>query len=281
MALALVSCSSRGEDASGTSVVASAYPPTFIAERIAGADAEVVNLTPPGVEPHDVELDPSAIEDILTADVIVYLGQGFQPAVETAVTENASGVAVNILPADVLREGEGADPHFWLSPARMLTAVAGVEDALVAAAPAAAGSYRSNAEELRDELRTLDGEFAEGLADCERRTIVTSHAAFAYLAADYDLVQRSIAGISPESEPEPERITELTQLVQDEGVTTVFTETLASPKVAETLASEAGVGVEVLNPLEGLTQEQSDAGQDYLSLMRDNLAVLREALGCR
>lgn len=279
--MVLVACSPGRSDPVGTSVVASAYPAAFIARSVAGADATVVDLTPPGVEPHDIELDPFAIEDISTADVVVYLGQGFQPAVETAVEEEASGVAVDIMPADPLQDDEGTDPHFWLSPARMLATVGEVEAALVEDDPAATGTYRANAGKIRDELQTLDDEFAAGLADCERRTIVTSHAAFAYLAADYDLEQRSIAGMSPESEPDPERITELTQLVQDEGVTTVFTETLASPKVAETLASEAGVDVEVLNPLEGLTQEQSDAGQDYLSLMRDNLAVLREALGCR
>lgn len=277
----MVACSQGRSDPVGTRVVASAYPAAFIARSVAGADATVVDLTPPGVEPHDIELDPFAIEDISTADVVVYLGRGFQPAVETAVEEDASGVAVDIMPADALGDEEGTDPHFWLSPARMLTAVDEVEAALIEADPAAAGAYRGNAGELRDELRALDDEFAAGLADCERRTIVTSHAAFAYLAADYELEQRSIAGISPESEPDPERITELSRLVQDEGVTTVFTETLASPKVAETLASEAGIDVEVLNPLEGLTQEQSDAGRDYLSLMRDNLVVLREALGCR
>jgi zinc transport system substrate-binding protein len=281
ISLVLASCVSRGTDEAGIRVVASAYPAAFIAQGVSGPQAQVVNLTPPGVEPHDLELDPFAIEDISTADVVVYLGQGFQPAVEAAVTQDASGAAVDVLPTGALLEGDVVDPHFWLSPARMLEAADEVEAALVRANPANAGVYRQNAEDLRGDLRELDTDFREGLADCERRTIVTAHAAFGYLANDYDLEQQAIAGISPESEPDPERITELAQLVRDEGVTTVFTEMLVSPKVAETLASEAGVSVEVLNPLEGLTQEQIDSDQDYLSLMRENLAALREALGCR
>lgn len=278
--LALVSCSSRATEEADTSVVASVYPAAFMADRIAGAQASVQNLTPPGVEPHDLELDPFAIEDISTASVVVYLGQGFQPAVETAVTEDASGVAVDVLPQDVLHDGDTVDPHFWLSPARMLAAVDEIEQALVEADPAKADAYRANGQTLRTELEVLDEEYRTGLATCESRTIVTAHAAFAYLAHDYGLEQQAIAGISPESEPDPARITELASLVQDEGVTTIFTETLVSAKVADMLAAEAGVEVAVLNPLEGLTQSQLDAGDDYLSVMRRNLATLQDALGC-
>jgi len=211
---------------------------------------------------------------------VVYLGQGFQPAVETAVTEDASGVAVDVLPEDALHDGDTVDPHFWLSPARMLVATDAVEAAMVEANPAEAELYNVNDESLRADLESLNEDYRNGLATCERSTIVTAHAAFAYLAHDYDLEQEAIAGISPESEPDPARVTELASLVQDEGVTTIFTETLVSAKVAEMLAAEAGVKVAMLNPLEGLTQAQADAGDDYLSVMRGNLATLQEALGC-
>ena len=279
--LALVSCSPRASEATATSLVASVYPAAFIAERIASSEASVQNLTPPGVEPHDLELDPFAIEDISTASVVVYIGQGFQPAVETAVTQDASGITVDVLPkAGLLHDGDTADPHFWLSPARMLVAADEVEAALVEADPANADRYHASAQALRADLGSLDEDYRNGLAQCERYTIVTAHAAFAYLANDYGLEQEAIAGISPDSEPDPARVTELASLVQDEGVTTVFTETLVSAKVADMLASEAGVKVAVLNPIEGLTQSQVDAGEDYLSVMRRNLTTLQEALGC-
>ena len=110
--------------------------------------------------------------------------------------------------------------------------------------------------------------------------MITNHAAFAYLAAAYDLEQRAISGISPESEPDPDRIAELASQASADGVTTIFTEDLVSPEVAQTLAAEAGVDTTVLSPVEGLTDEQQVAGEDYLSVMRLNLEALRDGLVC-
>jgi zinc transport system substrate-binding protein len=156
-----------------------------------------------------------------------------------------------------------------------------IEDALVAVDPEGTAIYEANAERYEAALDTLDRELVTGLADCERREIVTAHAAFGWLADRYDLEQHAIAGISPDDEPSASRLAELADLARDEGVTTVFTETLVSDRVARALAREAGgLRTAVLNPLEGLTREQREAGADYLSVMRENLAVLRDALGC-
>ena len=127
----------------------------------------------------------------------------------------------------------------------------------------------------------LDRDFAEGLASCERREIVTSHAAFAYLADAYDLEQIALTGVSPESEPGPGELEELVERVEREGATTIFFETLVSPDLAETVARETGAEVAVLDPLEGLTEERTAKGADYFTVMRENLAALRRALGCR
>jgi zinc transport system substrate-binding protein len=134
---------------------------------------------------------------------------------------------------------------------------------------------------LDEQLDSLDADFRDGLADCEQDTIVTNHAAFGYLAAAYGLRQEPIAGLEPETEPSAKRMAELKDLVEREGITTIFTEELVSPKVADTLAREAGVRTQVLFTLEGLTAEEKAAGKDYLSLMRENLDALRSALGCR
>jgi zinc transport system substrate-binding protein len=259
----------------GTSVVAAFYPFAYVADRVAGSRATVTNLTAPGVEPHDLELDPQQVAEVAEADVVVY-EQGFQPAVDDAVEENAEGAVVEAGSAASL--DPGADPHIWQDPTRLVPVAQAVARTLSRTDPAHAGVYRRNAADLVADLQALDRQFRRGLAHCERRTFVTSHAAFAHLAARYGLRMVPIAGVSPDAEPDPARLAELGQVVADKGVTTIFTETLASPAVARTLASEVGVRTAVLDPIEGLSPATAD--EDYLSLMRSNLAALRTANGC-
>ena len=269
------------------SVVASFYPLAEAAEQVGGDHVQVTNLTAPGVEPHDLELKPSQLETISTADVILYLGGGFQPAVEDAIGD-AQGQAVDV--SDGLRtlpppdEGSepslSADPHVWLDPVLYAQVVRKVEAALAAASPQNASAFADNAASFGSTLGSLDAEYRTGLAHCARDVIVTSHAAFGYLAQQYGLRQEAISGLSPDAEPSPQRLADLKALVERDGVTTIFTEDLVSPKVAQTLADETGATTAVLNPLESLTPDQLSAGDDYLSVMRSNLATLRTALDC-
>jgi zinc transport system substrate-binding protein len=288
--LVLTACNSAssGADDGTTSVVASFYPLEEAVSQVGGELVTVENLTPPGVEPHDLELAPDDIETIATADVLVYLGGGFQPAVEDALAETDGALLVNALdavdtvpaPPGEAEEGLTVDPHVWLDPARFEQVVEEVAGALSEADPANEATYRSNAEAYVAELATLDEEFRTGLSDCQRTTIVTSHEAFAYLADSYGLTEVAIAGLSAEAEPDAQQIADLLDLVEQQGVTTIFAEELVSPKVAETLANEAGIEVDVLDPLESLTDEQVEAGEDYVSVMRENLDRLRAALDC-
>jgi zinc transport system substrate-binding protein len=265
------------------SVVASFYPLAEAAERVGGDLVTVTNLTPPGVEPHDLELTPDDVEAINTADVVVYLGGGFQPAVEEAVAE-AEGVtvdaaeAVDTVPAppEEAEEGLSIDPHVWLDPVRYAAIVDAVAGGLDEAAPDDAETFDANAAAFGDELDALDAEFREGLASCDRNEIVTNHAAFGYLAAAYGLEQIAISGLEPDAEPSPDRLAELATLVEQDGVTTIFTEELLPPDVAETLADETGAQTDVLYTLEGAPEGDGD----YLSLMRENLGKLQTALGC-
>jgi zinc transport system substrate-binding protein len=260
--VAVAGCSDDESDARPT-IVASFYPLAWAAERVAGDDYRVVNLTPPGVEPHDIELTPGDVETIHDAQLVVYVGGGFQPAVEDAVASR-DGRSLDVLYGD-------SDPHIWLDPVRFARSVAGIartiED-ITAARPA-----------LR-RLHRLDSEYRVGLRDCDRRVIVTTHAAFRQLAARYGLTQVSLAGSSPEAEPSPRELEDLVDEVRASGATTVFTEPLVSSEVAETVAREAGAAVAMLDPIEGLSTERLDAGEDYLSVMRSNLAALRKGLGC-
>jgi zinc transport system substrate-binding protein len=276
-----------GEDGA-LQVVASFYPLAEAAEKVGGDRVEVTNLTPAGVEPHDLEIDPDQVDRILDADVVLYLGEDFQPAVAD-IAGDVDG-ALDLLSTLDLDEAsaddgdghdEGAvDPHFWLDPTLMASAVGEIEAALADASPDDADTFAANASAYADELAALDDEMSAALADCESDQIVTSHAAFHYLAERYGLTQVAVSGLSPEAEPDPDRLGELADLIDDEGITTVFYETLVAPDVAETLAREADVDTAVLNPLEGLSDDEVEAGDDYQSVMRANLDALTTALRC-
>jgi zinc transport system substrate-binding protein len=279
--LTQVACSpTAGTQASseeGVSVVAAFYPLFEAAERAGGDRAEVANVTPPGAEPHDIELSPDQVDQLLDADVVLYLGAGFQPAVEQVAMQR-DGITVDIL-AEVAPQ-ETTDPHIWLDPVLMADIVDAVERALSEADPEGSDAYSAGATEFRQELADLSEEFEQGLSGCEHDTFITTHDAFGHLARRYGLVQRSIAGLQPESEPDPKKLAELEDLVRREGVTTVFTEPLVSPRVAETLARETGARVATLDPVEGLAPDRLEAGDSYVSVMRQNLEALRKALGC-
>ncbi len=268
-------------------VVAAFYPLFEAAQRVGGDRVQVRNLTPAGSEPHDLELNSRQVDRIEDADVLVFLGRGFQPALEKAA-DRAKGAKVDVLgavdsllPAPVGDADLEIDPHVWLDPKLMRAMVARVTTALSEADPPNAGSYEANAAAYTRELDDLDTSFRQGLAQCDRRVMVTSHDAFGYLARAYDLTQDAIAGLEPESEPTPQRLAELAAKVRADGTTTIFYETLVSPKVAQTLARETGVGTAVLDPLEGLSEDDAKAGKTYVSVMRENLAAVRQALGCR
>lgn len=258
------------------SVVAAFYPLAFAAEDVGGPKVDVRNLTPPGAEPHDIELTPGDVARIQRAEVVLYLSRGFQPAVEQAVA-GANGRRVDVLAGIGLRRGVGdeagkSDPHVWLDPVLFARIVQRIGAALGRPGRAAALARR---------VLALDGEYRSGLAQCDRREFVTSHAAFGYLAARYHLHQIAITGIDPEAEPSPQRLRNLIDLVRREHVTTVFFERLVSPRLAETVARDAGAQAAVLDPIEGLTSSEQAHGDTYLTLMRQNLHGLRRALGCR
>lgn len=256
-------------------VVASFYPLAEVARQVGGDRVRVTDLTPPGAEPHDLELTSNQVDALEDADVVLYLGGAFQPAVE-AVVERSGGQTVDLLselPAD-------DDPHVWLDPMLMARVVDVTETALSEADPASADVFAANANAYRTRVTALDAEFAAGLAQCQRRVLVTAHDAFGHLARRYGLTVESISGLSPEAEPDPQRIAELSDLVRRQGTTTIFTETLVPPDVAATLAREAGVRTAILDPIEGLSEEQVSGGESYITVMQQNLVTLREALSC-
>src|SRR5687767_14161439 len=239
--------SARAQGGDGPQVVTSFYPLQCVTERIAGDAVTVHNLTKPGAEPHDLELTPSDVAELVDADLVVYLS-GFQPAVDTAVAEQAS-TSYHVAGAADL---DAKDPHFWLDPVRLADVADTLADRLAQLSPDDAASFRSNASALRADLMELDADYASGLASCASTDLVTSHAAFGYLAEKYGLTQRGITGLRPEDEPSPGALAEIADFVTAHDVRTVYSETLVSPAVAKTLARETGVRTAVLDPIEGL-----------------------------
>ena len=207
---------------------------------------DVANLTPAGAEPHDLELTPKQIDQLLDADLVLDLGRNFQPAVEKA-SEQRDGPTVKLLDVLPVKTGgktvdeddpDALDPHVWLDPVLMGDIVTQVQRALTKADRSGRATYQRNADAFRAQLAALDTRFSEGLADCDRKLIVTAHEAFGYLARRYGLRQEGVAGLSPDAEPDPKRLADLTDLVERDGVTVVFTEELVSPRIADTLARE-------------------------------------------
>ncbi|KQW52446.1 hypothetical protein ASC77_23955 [Nocardioides sp. Root1257] len=280
-------CSAFTDDSvgldNGLQVAAAFYPLQYVAGRVAGDHADVENLTAPGGEPHDLELTVAETARVAQADLVVYQ-RGFQPSVDGAVDENAAGdvldvaKVVDLVPfRDHGVDSDELDPHFWQDPLLLADVGDAVADQLSKVDPDNADDYEANAAALRADLEKVDQEYADGLTGCERDTIVVSHDAFGYLQR-YGVTMEAILGLSPDSEPTPADLARLQDLIRTAGITTVFSETLASPKTAETLADDMGVKSEVLDPIEGLSDRTED--QDYLSLMRSNLSALEEANGC-
>ncbi|KOU60229.1 ABC transporter substrate-binding protein [Streptomyces sp. MMG1533] len=294
----LSACSSDSAAAGNTDkfdVVASFYPMAFLAEQIGGTHVNVTSLTEPGQEPHDLEISAKQTAQLQESDAVLYL-KNLQPAVDKAVTQadvknkiDAATLTKLEDHGDVEHEHEGEeasseeehalDPHIWLDPVKYAEVAEGVAKAFEKADPDHAADYKKNAAALAKKLADLDSAYENGLKNTGTKIFFTNHAAFSYLAERYGLTQEAISGLDPESEPSPARIKELQTEAEADGVTTVFYETLVSDKTAKTLAQDAGLKTDVLDPLEGITEKSE--GDDYFQVMESNLTALKTALGAK
>lgn len=291
------------EGAGPVEVVTTFYPLQFATEQVGGPDVTVTDLTPPGTEPHDLELTPRQVAAIADADLVVYLA-GLQPAVDRAIAENATGTVLEVgalvpapspgadhadEPGHTEEPGHdhdhgghdhgGRDPHLWLDPENMERIGSGIAAALSDLDPDDAAGYADRDATFDARLTDLDERFRTGLARCETRAFITSHEAFGHLAARYDLEQIAIRGLSADEEPSPARIAAVQQAARDHDIDTIFYETLVSPEVSESVARDLGLRTAVLDPIEGLAD--ASTGANYFSIMDANLAALRGANRCR
>ncbi|GDY73966.1 ABC transporter substrate-binding protein [Streptomyces avermitilis] len=278
-------------------VVASFYPMQYLAEQIGGKHVRVTSLTQPGQEPHDLEISAQQTVQLEKSDAVLYL-KNLQPAVDDAVAQ--SGVRTKIDAASLTtlekhgnevgghaaahddtkgEESGGTDPHIWLDPVKYSEVAQGVGKALAKADPEHAADYRKNTAALVEKLDGLDTRYADGLKNTGTKVFITTHAAFGYLAERYGLTEEAISGLDPESEPSGNRVKELEKMAQADGVSTVFYETLVSDKTAKTVAKDARLRTDVLDPIEGITEKSR--GTDYFQVMESNLKALRTALGAK
>ncbi|QNT95534.1 zinc ABC transporter substrate-binding protein [Streptomyces griseofuscus] len=278
-------------------VIASFYPMSFLAERIGGDHVHVTSLTTPGQEPHDLEISPKQIAAIDDADAVLYL-KNLQPSVDAAVAQSSVKTKVDAASLVSLEahgnevgghaaehdsskgeESAGKDPHIWLDPVRYAQVAQGVGTALEKADPKHAADYKKNTAALVEQLGDLDQRFRTGLAHTESKVFVTTHAAFGYLAERYGLTEEAINGLDPDSEPSAARVRDLERMAKADHVSTVFYETLVSDKTAKTIAHDANLKTDVLDPIEGITGKSR--GKDYFSVQNANLKALQKALGTK
>jgi zinc transport system substrate-binding protein len=259
-------------------VVATFYPLYEFAKQVGGTRVEVTNITPAGSEPHDYEPTPQQMAAAQKAGVFIYNGAPFEPWMAKFLPEYKG---TKVAGGSNLEIRTGYDPHYWLDPVFAQTVVNNIRDALGRADPANSQYYTQQSAVYNAKLQKLHDDITAGLRECKLRTVITSHDAFGYYGARYNLKIVPIAGISPDQEPSPAKLAELSDLVKQEGIGYVFFESLVSPKLAETVAAEAGAKTAVFDTIEGITSEEQQKGKDYIAVQRENLQNLRTALACR
>lgn len=294
LTVALVGCgtgSASKNNLSKVQVAVSFYGLEEWTKIVGGDRVQVTNLLPPGAEPHEWEPSPNDLKALNKASAFFYVGAGYEHWVDQTLKAlgNKSLVAVEASHGFELMESAeqedghdhgGLDPHLWLDPQGAIQMVQSVRDGLSQVDPEGKSVYTANADAYIAKLKTLDASFAAGLSSCKSDEIFTNHAAYGYLAHRYDLHQHAILGLSPESEPDPKTLADLTKLAKEEGVKVIFTETVASNKLTEVLAKEVGAKTLVLHTFENLTDDERKAGVDYIKVMEQNLANLKQGLEC-
>lgn len=303
VAFVLVGCGTSGSDESAVSedgirVVTTFYPMYDFAKNVVGDNGEVSVLLDAGQESHGYEPTPQDIAAIADADVFVYNSDEMEtwvPSVlesiessDVIVVEAAEDIALFELEEDAAaeeehsdEEGEDAhsvDPHVWLDPVYAQEEIDAILAGVLEADAANKESYEANAAAFKADLAELDLAYQTAFEAAENRTFVVQHAAFGYIARRYDLTEVAVSEVSSDAEPNPAKLAELQQFMIDNQITTVYYSDSASSKTAETLAEGAGASLEVLSPLEGITDEDQEAGKDYLSVMEENLTALKKVI---
>lgn len=289
--------SSPGTDSQKVQVVVSFYGLEEWTKIVGGDRVQVTNLVPPGVEPHEWEPAPGDLKNLDKAKAFFYVGSGFEHWVDQTLKAVSKPNLVTVEATkgfDLIQGGdehaadghaagsqaEVLDPHIWMDPKGAIHMVEAVRDGLIKADPAGEATYRANASAYVAKVEGLDQKLATSLTTCKSNEFFVTHEAYGYLAHRFNLHQHAVLGISPEAEPDPKTLADLTKLAKEENVKYIFTETVASNKLTEVLAKEVGAQTLTLHTFENLTDDERKAGADYIKVMEQNLANLNKALEC-
>lgn len=274
-------------------VMASFYTMADFAEKIGGDRAEVTCMVPTGTEPHDWEPSTTDITGLERADIFIYNGAGMEHWAEDVteslenktlvIAEASQGVTLHAEAQEHDHEGHshshgGYDPHVWLDPQNAKLEMENIKNAFVQADPENGAYYEANYEKWAGKAEKLDQKYREALAEYAGRQVVTAHEAYGYLCSAYGLEQVGIDGLSPDQEPNPRRMADIIDFVRENQISAVFFEELSGSKTAETVAAETGIRLLALSPLEGLSKEELEAGEEYFGVMEKNLEQLLVSL---
>jgi len=266
-------------------IVTTFYPIAEFTKNIAGDKATITNLVPAGTEPHTFEPSSQDIATLIGSDIFVYNGAGFEhwlDKIQTDLNANHVQIVNSSKGVDYIYSNSSTiDPHFWLDPPSAIIQVQNIKNALIQKDPDNKDYYESNAQKFIGDLKQLDQDYRKALNSCERRDVITSHNAFTYIAKRYNFNSVSISGLSPDEEPSPQKLSEISGFAKTNNIKYIFFESLVSPKLSDTIAKEVGAKTLVFNPIEGLTQEQIDQGQNYITIQNQNLSNLKLALNCQ
>lgn len=272
------------------SIITTLYPLYEFSRAAGGEKVDVLLLLPPGTEPHAYDPKPSDIRKIANADIFVYIGDAMEPWAKDILEgiNNPELIVIDSSHGLEMRTHEGGhghgehDPHIWLDFENDKHIITSIADALALKDPENKAYYNQNAESYVLKLDELDDKFSRGLADCQHNEFITGgHSAFSYLAQRYGLEQISVFGLSPDAEPTPRKIAEMTELAKEKGFNYIFFEELVNPKTAQVIADEVGAETLMINPAASLTKEQMERSDTFISVMENNLESLKIGLGCK
>ncbi|SMP62984.1 metal ABC transporter substrate-binding protein [Anoxynatronum buryatiense] len=290
-------------------VTASFFPYADLARQIGGSLVEIHQLVPDGADPHSFEPSPRDLIKLESSQIFIYNGLDMEPWLEGALALLENQEARLLQAADMvslLSYGEKDhdhddkhdhehdhdhdhdddhdhdhgewDPHIWTDPLNMVTIGSELLTVFQELDPANSDIYEENYHLFAAAIEELDEAFRQMAQTADQQVLLVSHSAFGYFAHRYGFQEIAVTGITPHAEPNPGRLAELTNLAREYKLEYIFFETLANPRTAEVLAAEAGLKPLMLHNLEGLNQEQREAGATYLSLMQENLKTLEKAL---
>ncbi|MCX6561498.1 MAG: zinc ABC transporter substrate-binding protein [Candidatus Aminicenantes bacterium] len=280
-------------------VVATVFPLAEFARDVAGDAAVVSLLLPPGADVHTWQPRVGDVRALASADLLISVGGGLEPwlpglvrgAAKPGLRRLEASAGLAVLPAHQHEAGESEpadhaeeafDPHVWLDFGLDEAIVDSLAKALTDLAPGEAPGFGRRAEALKERLRALDAAFREGLRACAgREFILGGHAAFAYLARRYGLIQTSLYGPSPDAAPTPKTTAAIVARARRTKARTIFYEPNVGDKMARLVAAEIGADIRLLHPGHNISPAQKAAGISFFRLMEDNLEALRHGLACR